>query len=337
LLRLSGREHSEDDVTQLPVHADVGNLSLPALLVHGGAGTFDRIHEDGDIEWLNEGLRHALLAGWEVLTGGGNSLEAVVEAVAALEDGGRFNAGRGAVTTSDGTYEFDASVMDGRTGRVGAICAATWPANPVRVANAVAEAGGTPDGPLLLAGLGADRFAEDRGFRQMTQEMLAGARAGSGAKGLAGEDQRGPGGGHQPPGSTAGTVGAVAVDAAGGVAAATSTGGRSGQLRGRVGDAPIPGAGTWASANNLAVSATGAGEAFIVAGFGHLVEWRVQAGDSLESAVSHALDAVAALGGDGGGIAISPDGSFVAGFNSRAMARGWRDGSTEVAALFPTT
>jgi isoaspartyl peptidase/L-asparaginase-like protein (Ntn-hydrolase superfamily) len=300
---------------------------------------------------LNEGLRHALAAGWEVLAPGGGALEAVVEAVAALEDGGRFNAGRGAVTTSDGTHEFDASVMDGRSGRVGAICAATYPANPVRVARAVADVGGTPDGPLLLAGLGADRFAEEAGFPAMTPEMIAGARAGAGAKGLAGQDQRGPGDGQPAPdrpnpslgapgqtatGSTAGTVGAVAVDAMGGVAAATSTGGRSGQLRGRVGDAPIPGAGTWASPANLAVSATGAGEAFIVAGFGHLVEWRVQSGDSLKAALSTALDAVAALGGDGGGIAISPDGAFVAGFNSRAMARGWRDASSEVVALWPS-
>jgi beta-aspartyl-peptidase (threonine type) len=324
-------------VTNLPVQADSGRLSLPAVLVHGGAGTFDRIHDTRDIEWLSEGLRNALAAGWRALAAGGTALDGAVEAVAALEDSGRFNAGRGSVPTSDGGFEFDASVMDGATGMVGAVCAATWPANPIRVARDVATVGGVPDGPLLLAGAGADRFAEARGWPRMTPEMLAGARAFGGQEiGLGGTDQRGPGGGHErPESSTAGTVGAVAVDTNGNVAAATSTGGRSGQMPGRVGDAPIPGAGVWAAADRVAISATGAGEAFIVAGYSHLVDWRLQQGASLAEAVAGALEAVAALGGDGGSIAVTPAGSFTASFNSRAMARGWRDAEGEVTRLFP--
>ncbi|MGH9172267.1 MAG: isoaspartyl peptidase/L-asparaginase family protein [Acidimicrobiales bacterium] len=332
-------------MTHLPVQADTGRLEPPALLVHGGAGMFSGIEDGRDVDWLTDGLRQALAAGWDVLAGGGGSFAAVVEAVACLEDSGRFNAGRGAVTTSDGTHEFDAGVMDGATGKVGAICAATWPANPVRVAMAVAEDGGTPNGPLLLAGVGADRYAEAEGWPRMTPAMLARARAsGDGRRGLAGQDQRGSaeprpsgesrGTGHAPEPSSAGTVGAVAVDAGGNVAAATSTGGRSGQLRGRVGDSPIPGAGVWAAPGTVAVSATGAGEAFVVAGFAHLVEWRLRAGGVLAAAVGEALDAVAALGGDGGAISICPDGSFTASFNSRAMARGWRDATGESVALF---
>jgi isoaspartyl peptidase/L-asparaginase-like protein (Ntn-hydrolase superfamily) len=277
-----------------------------------------------------------------VLAGGGSALEAVVATVASLEDGGRFNAGRGAVPTSAGTVEFDAGVMDGTTGKVGAVCAATWPANPVRLAAKVAEVGGPPDGPVLLAGVGADAFAERYGLDRMTAAMLARAtgetedtargRGADGVPGPAGEAGTADSGTF----SEAGTVGAVAVDAAGTVAAATSTGGRAGQLPGRVGDSPIPGAGVWADSSTAAVSATGAGEAFVVAGFGHRIHWEMQSGREVGAALRAALDAVASLGGDGGGIAVTPDGSFAVGFNSRAMARGWRDSTGQVTRVFPT-
>lgn len=304
--------------------ADVGRLARPAILVHGGAGTFARIRSTGDAEGLLAGLSMALDAGWKVLEGGGSAIDAVVEAVAALEDSGRFNAGRGAVTTAAGDHEFDASVMDGTTGGVGAICAATWPANPVRVAKAVADVGGAPDGPLLLAGWGADRFAKEQGFPEMTPAMLQTARGEGGAA-------------HSNVWSTEGTVGAVAVDAQGRVAAATSTGGREGQLPGRVGDSPIPGAGVWAAEGTAAVSATGAGEAFVVAGFSHRIDWHMRAGHDLATATAAALQAVADLGGDGGAIAVAPDGSYAASFNSPAMARGWRDKDGEVTRIYPKT
>jgi beta-aspartyl-peptidase (threonine type) len=260
------------------VSADVGRLSLPAIVVHGGAGSFERVQTAADVARIAEGLAGALEVGWVVLARGGSALEAVVAAVADFEDSGRFNAGRGAVATSDGSVELDAGVMDGRTGKVGAICAATWPANPVRVAARVAEIGGPPDGPVLLAGTGADRFAQDWGYLPMTPAMLADAT---------GETDDAP----------TGTVGAVAVDTTGSVAAATSTGGRVGQLPGRVGDSPIPGAGVWADSRTAAVSATGAGEAFVVAGFAHRIHWRMQAGATVELALREALEAVAGLGG----------------------------------------
>jgi beta-aspartyl-peptidase (threonine type) len=193
------------------------------------------------------------------------------------------------------------------------------------VAAKIAELGGPPDGPVLLAGRGADRFAEKWGFAAMTPSMLAGATGETDYELPSEPDVV----------SGAGTVGAVAVDARGHVAAATSTGGRAGQLPGRVGDSPIPGAGVWADSGTAAVSATGAGEAFVVAGFAHRIDWLMRAGADVEAAMREALHAVAELGGDGGGIAVAPDGTFVAGFNSRAMARGWRDANGTVTRVFP--
>jgi isoaspartyl peptidase/L-asparaginase-like protein (Ntn-hydrolase superfamily) len=281
-------------------------------VVHGGAGAF----EDGEAEEKREieGLLAAAAAGFEVLAGGGPALTAVVEAVASMEDGAVFNAGRGAVPATDGSVELDASVMDGASGAVGAVCASRYPANPVRAARAVAELGRLPEGPVLLAGSGADEFCRQRGLVEMRPEWL---------KAVAGRPRR------RPPG----TVGAVALDEGGAVAAATSTGGRSGQLPGRVGDSPIPGAGVLAR-RSLAVSATGAGEAFLVAGFAHRVAFLSEGGAQLADAVKASLASVADLGGEGGAIAISPDGEFVAAFSSSAMARAWRDPSGATARVF---
>ncbi len=136
------------------------------------------------------------------------------------------------------------------------------------------------------------------------------------------------------PSSSAGTVGAVAVDAAGHLAAATSTGGRAAQPRGRVGDSPIPGAGTWADDATAAVSATGEGEAFVVAGFAHLVDWAMRDGSNLNDAVKRAMAEVARRGGDGGAISVTATGEVLSAFDTKAMARGWRDSAqTSVAVL----
>ncbi len=288
-----------------------GTLAGPAVLVHGGAGNFARLETGtssrGEFE---RGLASALAAGWDALEHSGSALGAAVEAVVSLEDSGLFNAGRGSTPTIEGIVETDASVMDGQTGSAGAVCAATWPANPVRAALAVAnlvEEGETWP-PLLLAGRGADRLAEAAGLARMS-------------------GVRGTGEGRAFEGRTsAGTVGAVALDAMGHVAAATSTGGRSGQMSGRVGDSPIIGAGTWADDSTVALSATGQGEAFILAGFGHRVDWATQSGLSLPRALEEALSAVVARGGTGGAIAITAAGQFATIFNTPSMARGWRNG-----------
>ncbi len=317
----------------MAAHGDVVALGLPAIVVHGGAGVFSAVESDEDAGVLIAALEQAVDAGWGVLEGGGAALDAVVGAVSGLEDSGRFNAGRGAVPTADGTVEMDASVMDGSSGLVGAICAGTYPANPVRAARAVAGAGGVPDGPVLLAGEGADRFCREQGLDEMRPELLNGHPAADDAPPLGG-GRLSRATSSDAPFSTEGTVGAVAVDAAGHVAAATSTGGRAGQRRGRVGDSPIPGAGVLAVPSGIAVSATGAGEAFMVAGFAHRVVWAVEAGSGLEAAVGAALEAVGRLGGTGGGIAVDARGDMVAIFTSPAMARAWRGSDRRGAHLF---
>lgn len=305
------------------VHSDAGALGLPAIVIHGGAGEFSALRTEEAERVLVDAMRDATGAGYEVLAAGGSALDAVVEAVASLEDSGRFNAGRGAVATADGAFEFDASVMDGATGAVGALCAASFPANPVRAARAIADSGGVPDGPVLLAGLGADRFCEEHGLDKMRAEWL-GKRPST-------EDS--PKAGAR---SEQGTVGAVAVDSSGGVAAATSTGGRAGQLRGRVGDSPIPGAGVLAHRAGVAVSATGAGEAFLVAGFAHRVAWSIERGRDLPASLEGALSEVSRLGGTGGAISLSPSGEFAAAFSSRAMARAWQSKQAFTARLGPS-
>lgn len=285
-----------------------GVLAGPGLLIHGGAGSFSNVRSPTDAERLGAAMEAALAVAWEALARGGTALDAAVEAVAAMEDSGMFNAGPGSARNTRGQIETDAAVMDGATGAAGAICAATWAANPVRAARLVAALDHRTGGPVLLAAGGADQLAESAGLPRMRP-------AGSVAGGVAG-------------GSGAGTVGAVAVDAAGHVAAATSTGGREGQRPGRVGDSPIIGAGTWADDATVAVSATGIGEAFMLAGFAHRVDWLLRGGADVDRAVIDALTAVAERGGTGGAITVTPSGRFAVRFDTRAMARGWRDAST---------
>jgi beta-aspartyl-peptidase (threonine type) len=284
-------------------------LRRPALAIHGGAG---RRPGGDDLEEAEvEGMRAALAAGWAVLDAGGPALDAAVAAVASMEASGVFNAGRGAVPTTAGTVETDAAVM-GVAGEdavevSGAGCAMTWPEHPVHLARAVALAGET----LLLAGPGADAFAERAGLSRRDRALLTGGGA--------------------APVSDMGTVGAVALDAGGRLAAATSTGGRRGQPPGRVGDAPVIGAGTWARQGRVAVSATGDGEAFVRCGFAHLLDLRMGAGAGVEEAATEALVETARWGGTGGAVVLAADGTLVALHDTAAMARGWRHADGEVA------
>jgi L-asparaginase / beta-aspartyl-peptidase len=306
---------------------DGAKLSSPALAVHGGAGTFERISTENDASAIAKGIAEALSAGWEVLARGGSALSAVVEAVAHMEDSGSFNAGRSGARTIDGRLELDAAVMDGASGNVGGVCATTWPRNPVRAALALSALGGPADGPILLAGEGADRFAEASGLLEMKTGPSTVEGAGQvPVSGVAA----------QVPDSPAGTVGAVAVDKDGHVAAATSTGGRSGQLHGRVGDSAIPGAGTWADDRTIAVSATGEGESFVVSGFAHSVHWSIAEGADPREALEKALEAVVRRGGDGGAISITPQGEVTFIHNTRGMARGFRNASEVRVMLFDT-
>ena len=286
-------------------------MQPPAVLaVHGGAGPAppDEAH-DGEARWPGQaaGLRAALQAGLAVLAGGGAAVDAVVAAVMVLEDDERWNAGRGSALTSAGTVEMDAAVADGRERRIGGVACVTGVRHPVLAARAVMDDGRH----VLLSGVGAEAFAREAGLVFEAPEWFVTERR---RQALADWME------------SHGTVGAVARDAAGHLAAATSTGGRNGQLPGRIGDSPIPGAGTWADDDGCAVSATGIGEAFLRAAFAHEVDARLRLeGVDLATACQEALAAVTAAGGNGGCLAVSRDGPPVMPFTTELMHRGWAE------------
>ena len=250
-------------------------MQPPAVLaIHGGAGPAPEGEADGGASrWPGQadGLVAALRAGLAVLSGGGPALEAVIAAVTVLEDDEHWNAGRGSALTALGAVEMDAAVADGYSRRVGGVASVTGVRHPILAARAVMDDGRH----VLLAGPGAEAFACDAGLAFEPPEwFVTDRRRQDLARYLS--IAAGPGGG---------TVGAVARDRAGHLAAATSTGGRTGQLPGRVGDSPIPGAGTWADDASCALSATGIGEAFVRAAFAHEVDARLRLeGVDLDSA-----------------------------------------------------
>lgn len=288
-----------------------------AIAVHGGAGLIRReLLSAADEATARDGLRAALDAGARILSAGGPSLDAVQAAIVELEECPVFNAGRGAVIGREGRVELDAALMDGAR-RVGAVGACRTTRNPIRLARAILD-----DGlHVLLVGPGADAFARSVGLEQVDPSwFVTPARkaqlarvAGTAVIALDHDDPTG-------------TVGAVARDVRGGLAAGNSTGGMVNKRAGRIGDSPIAGAGTWAWDATCAVAATGHGELFIRTGAAHRVSALVElAGLSLTDAVDRALAEVAELDGDGGMVAIGPSGPPVLGFNSAGMYRGSLD------------
>lgn len=290
------------------------------LAIHGGAGTIaaDRLTPE-KARACRAGLAVALRAGGAVLAEGGTALDAVTAAVMALEDDPLFNAGRGAVFTDAGTQEMDAAIMDGRNRAAGAVTGIFGPKNPVRAARLVMDR--TPH--VMLTGAGALAlcrahdlpFAERDWFHtdarwDALERMRARRAAGLGD----GQDQA----------LRHGTVGAVARDRFGNLAAATSTGGMTGKAPGRVGDSPVIGAGTWADNATCAVSCTGHGEVFIRYAAAHEIDARMRwGGQSLEQAAEDVVHAVLAPNdGSGGLIAVDAAGNAVLPFNSQGMYRG---------------
>lgn len=288
-----------------------------AMAVHGGAGDIrpERLGDERRAA-AERALAAALAAGRAVLEDGGAALDAVVAAVAVLEDDPVFNAGRGSVLTADATVELDAAVMDGPTRRAGAVAAVARVRNPVRAARLVMER----TTHVLLAGPAAERWAAAAGC-----ELCDDAWFVTEHRRRALERLRGSGGPERVEldHDHHGTVGAVARDRRGGCAAATSTGGLTNKLPGRVGDTPLLGAGTWAD-ERCAVSCTGRGEVFMrLATAKDLADRLRWAGQELAVAADAALAEVLALGGDGGLIAVDAAGRLVAPFVSRGMYRGW--------------
>ncbi|HET8950261.1 MAG TPA: isoaspartyl peptidase/L-asparaginase [Solirubrobacteraceae bacterium] len=286
-------------------------MAEPAIVVHGGAG---RVPTDqARIERMREGAAAAIEAGHAALEGGGSALDAVEAAVVVLEEDPVFNAGRGAALTSDGGVELDASVMEGSGRSVGAVACVTGVRNPVRAALAVLH-----DHHVLLVGTAARAFAAEHGVELCDDGWLIT----DGQREVLASGERG---------WAAGTVGAVARDREGRLAAATSTGGTMGQRRGRVGDSPLIGAGTWADDATVAVSCTGDGESIIRVAMAHEVDALVRfRGLPLAEACTQALAELARYDGHGGLIAVSASGEVAAQFSSPGMTRGWRVGDGPV-------
>ncbi len=276
------------------------------IVVHGGAGNWRAESHDA----AREGVGRAVDAGHAVLANGGDALDAVQAAVIVLEDDPVFNAGRGSVLDERGFVLLDASVMRGADRAAGAVAALRGIRNPVLAARAVLEEGRH----VMLAGEAATRFAREAGLDTAPEAWFRTA-----------ERQRAFEGG--------GTVGAVARDASGRVAAATSTGGTHGKHPGRVGDSPIIGAGTWADDATAAISCTGDGEAIIRNALAHEIDAHLRhANLPLEQACEQALARLAPFG-TAGLIAVGADGAFATPFTTAAMPRAWRvgDGPTTVA------
>lgn len=290
------------------------------LAVHGGAGTIAR--GQANAAPYHAGLRAALAAGEAVLAQGGRALDAVVAAVQALEDEPLFNAGRGSVYTSAAQHEMDAAVMDGSTLAAGAVAGVRTVRNPVQLAHTVMGSKF-----VLLSGDGAEQFARAHGFEAMppgyfhTDHRLAQLHH------LQNEASAAMQMDHAAPLDETrkfGTVGAVALDSAGHLASAVSTGGMTNKHPGRIGDSPLVGAGIYANDRSCAVSATGTGEFFIRACVAHDIHARMAyAGASLPAASQAALAAMAHLGGEGGVVAIDWQGNITLPYTSAGMYRGW--------------
>jgi L-asparaginase / beta-aspartyl-peptidase len=297
------------------------------LVVHGGAGTIERSSMTPEKQReYRAGLERALTAGYEILKRGGSSLDATEAAVRVLEDDPHFNAGRGSVFTGAGTNEMDASIMDGKTLKAGAVGSVQHIKNPIGLARLVMEK--SPH--VLLDCAGAEAFAEANGVELVDQKyFFTQERWDALQKIKAAEKNRASGDGESyiiTDQDRHGTVGAVALDQDGNLAAATSTGGTTNKMPGRLGDTPVIGAGTYANDQTCAVSCTGDGEYFIRASAAHEVSALIQyRGLKLQEAAQTALDMVKQLGGSGGLIAIDKNGEIALPFNTNGMYRGYVD------------
>lgn len=297
------------------------------LVIHGGAGVIERSRLAPEQEQeVRAALDRALQAGGAVLERGGTALDAVVAAARVLEDDPNFNAGRGAVLAHDGTIELDASIMDGRTRAAGAVTGVTRTRNPISLARAVMER----SEHVFLAGSGADRFSIEQGLEQVEPAYFETPERRRQLEELKGRQLSA-----FDVDLKYGTVGAVAVDQQGHVAAATSTGGLTGKRWNRIGDSPVIGAGTYADDRACAVSATGSGEYFIRAAAAHEICARIRLkGESARAAADAVIAEIEALGGSGGVIAVTPKGDTVYSFNTPGMYRGTASAAGRTVAIF---
>lgn len=292
----------------------------PVLVLHGGAGVVRSEMTPAIEAEVEAALRLALRKGYEQLTSGKSALDAVTTAITALEDDPNFNAGKGAVFTHDGKNELDASIMDGATLKAGAIAGVHTVKNPITLARAVME----KSSHVMMVSIGAEAFAKSVGITQVDPSYFRTEKRWQQLQKALAEEKKGVAYTDLETAKHFGTVGAVALDKAGHLAAGTSTGGMTNKRFGRVGDSPIIGAGTYANAN-CAVSGTGWGEFYIRTAAAHSICARYE---MLKEPLVKAADIVInkeipKLGGDGGAIALGADGSIAMPFNTDGMYRAW--------------
>jgi L-asparaginase / beta-aspartyl-peptidase len=287
------------------------------IVIHTGAGNFtlDGIAERKDA--MQSAMNDALMAGYRVLSGGGTSLDAVQAAIVILEDSPLFNAGKGAVFTHEGTNELDASIMDGSTMKAGAVAGLKHIKNPIKLARLVMEK--SPH--VMMAGDGAEAFAKEQGgIDFVDQKYFYTERAWKALQdAIAAEKKAAQRDDHH------GTVGAVALDQHGNLAAGTSTGGLTNKRFGRIGDSPIIGAGTYANNQSCAISSTGIGEYWIRYTVAHDICARVQYKNLPIQAAADAIvqETLKPIGGEGGVIGLDAHGNVMMSFNTSGMSRGY--------------
>ena len=288
----------------------------PAIVIHGGAGWFSNMSPD-EIKDLKKGLKMAADKGFDILENGGSSVDAVEAAIIILEDNPLFNAGRGSVYTSEERQEMDASIMTGKDNEAGAVSSVTNVKNPISLARHVMEE--TPH--VMFTSSGAEKLARDNNIEQVEQSYFANPDRLKSLK-KAQENKKG-------------TVGVVAIDKNRVITAGTSTGGMTNKAPGRVGDSPIIGAGTWVENNSCGVSATGHGEYFIR--FSVAKEICVKAryqNKSIQQASTEVMSQLKEIGADGGVIVMDNKGNYAFAFNTPAMARAYKDASSEIIKIY---
>lgn len=308
--KMEKESHIQEDVAKRPEYA---------LVIHGGAGTINRADMSAEQEAAYlAALDAALEAGKSVLASGGSALEAIEAAIVLMEDNPLFNAGKGAVFTNEGRNELDASVMLGQDLMAGSVGSVTTIKNPIRAAIAVMQ----KSEHVMMIGVGAEKFAALNGLEIVDPSyFFTESRWKSLQEAKEKEIQKEK----QDAATRHGTVGAVALDKSGNIAAGTSTGGMTNKRFNRIGDAPIIGAGTYASNETCGISATGHGEYFIRLGVAHAIHAQMKYGNSslADAAADVIQKQLTALGGDGGIIGLDKNGKIVMEFNSEGMYRGW--------------
>ena len=284
-----------------------------AIVIHGGAGWFSDMSAK-EVKAIEKGLKESLDIGYEILESGGSSTDAVVEAIVVLEDNELFNAGKGAVYTSEFKQELDASIMVGRNNEAGAVASVTNVKNPIRLARYVME----ETKHVMFSSKGAERVAKNAGLEIVYPNYFYQKNRLDDAKRIKKEN------------SKMGTVGVVAIDKEGNIAAGTSTGGMTNKMPGRIGDSPIIGAGTWAENNVCGVSATGHGEFFIRFNVANeicdLIKYQSK---NVNEAAEIVIENLKSIGADGGVIVLDAQGNAAMTFNTPAMARAYKNSKGE--------